>query len=80
MPWARQPIAARLPSRDQRSLSGASASGDGYVGALLGDSSHALPVESREIDTLGRYECQVYLPAGTVALIELADESGKELS
>ncbi len=35
-----------------------------------------IPLERREVDTLGPYECQVYLPAGTVALVELVDVKG----
>ncbi len=32
-----------------------------------------VPLETREVDTLGPYECQVYLPAGAVALVELTE-------
>ncbi|NLF32740.1 MAG: hypothetical protein GX591_17845 [Planctomycetes bacterium] len=32
-----------------------------------------IPLERRQIDTLGPYECHVYLPAGAVALVELID-------
>ncbi|MFW6146134.1 MAG: GH39 family glycosyl hydrolase [Planctomycetota bacterium] len=35
-----------------------------------------IPLEQREVDTLGPYECQVYLPAGSVALVELVDVKG----